>query len=213
MRFPPRPQHLVDVVGHRLICQWHGVGIIPQGRRGVAMAESILRLEEVSSTNEIGGHGVAKSVEARSLQAGLVSKFGEPMTQPSGGQTPAMVQVPGEEPLSEFGRARALAPGHFTGPPEFDRRPPQREPAYLSGLGRSDLFRRCRPFDREHPAVKVPEAQGHQLPPSRTRIRGQADQESHLLRFVQCAQRTCRPVERAVSPRVVGFEVSPRVHP
>ena len=160
------------------------------------MAETILRLEEVSSTNEICGHGVSKSVETHSVQASLVSKFGEPVTQPSGSQTPAMVQIPGEEPLSESRRARrTLPPGHFAGPPKFDRRPPQREPAHLSSLGWSDLFRRCRPLDCEHPAVQVAETQGHQFTSSRTGVGGQADQESYLLGLVQCTQRTRRSVE------------------
>ena len=160
------------------------------------MAEAILRLEEVSSINEICGHGVSKSVETRSVQASLVSKFGEPVTQSSGGQTPAMVQIPGEEPFAESGRPRrTLTPGRFARPPEFNRRPPQCEPAHLSGLCWSDLLRRCRPLDGEHPAVQVAETQSHQLPPSRTGVGGQADQKSHLLHLVQCAQRTRRSVE------------------
>lgn len=66
------------------------------------MPEPLLRLEEVSPANQKGGDGMSKPVEADTLQTSLVPKFREPVTESAGGQAPTMVQVPGEQPFTEF---------------------------------------------------------------------------------------------------------------
>jgi len=65
------------------------------------MTESLLRLEEVSPPNQIGGDGRSKPVEVDALQASVVPKFGEPVAESTGGQAPIMVQVPGKQPVTE----------------------------------------------------------------------------------------------------------------
>jgi hypothetical protein len=45
---------------------------------------------------------MSKPVEADTLQTSLVPKFREPVTESAGGQAPTMVQVPGEQPFTEF---------------------------------------------------------------------------------------------------------------
>jgi hypothetical protein len=103
--------------------------------------EPLLRLEEVSPANQIGGEGMSKPVEADGLQASLVPKFCEPVAESAGGQAPTVVQVPGERPFTEFVLAGGSSqPGRLTEPPQLDCRSSQRQPAHRPGFGGANLF-------------------------------------------------------------------------
>jgi len=65
------------------------------------MPKPVLCLEEVSPANQISGDGMSKPVETDVLQTSVVPKFGEPVAESAGGQAPIMVQVPGEQPVTE----------------------------------------------------------------------------------------------------------------
>ncbi len=105
------------------------------------MPQPLLRLEEVSPANQIGGDGMSQPVETDALQTSLVPKFREPVAESAGGQAPAMVQVPGEQPFTEFVLAgESSPPGRFADPPQLDCRSSQRQPAHLPGFGGANLF-------------------------------------------------------------------------
>ena len=105
------------------------------------MPEPLLGLEEVSPANQISGDGMSKPVEADALQTSLVPKFREPVAESAGGKAPTMVQVPGEQPFTEFVLAGGSSPpGRLTDPPQLDRRSSQRQPANLPGLCGADLL-------------------------------------------------------------------------
>jgi len=82
------------------------------------MSDASLSLEEVSPANQIGGHGMSKPVETDTVRANFISKFGEPVAESTGGKAPIMVQVPGDQPVTETPLAgRSSPPSRFTGPP------------------------------------------------------------------------------------------------
>ena len=105
------------------------------------MPEPLLRLEEVSPANQIGGDGMSKPVEADALQTSFIPKFREPVAESAGSQAPTMVQVPGEQPFTELVIAGDTSPpGRLADPPQLDRRSSQCQPAHLPGLGGAHLF-------------------------------------------------------------------------
>jgi hypothetical protein len=105
------------------------------------MPEPLLRLEEVSPANQIGGDGMSKPVEADALQTSFIPKFREPVAESAGGEALAMVQVPGEQPFTETTLAsRSSPPGRLADPLQLDRCSSQCQLAHLPGLGRANLF-------------------------------------------------------------------------
>ena len=53
------PQHDIDVVGHLTVFQWKGVGVVPERRRRIAMAQPVLGPEELTPADQECGDGVA----------------------------------------------------------------------------------------------------------------------------------------------------------
>ena len=105
------------------------------------MPEPLLRLEEVSPANQIGGDGMSKPVEADALQTSLVPKFREPVAESAGGQAPSHGPGPWRTAIHRIRSCRRLVAARPPpDPPQLDRRPSQRQPAHLPGLGRANLF-------------------------------------------------------------------------
>ena len=84
---------------------------------------------------------MAQAMEADPGQASLSAEFGEPVTHAAGRETALVVDVSGEDPLTE-GRVtvHALSPGRFAGSPELHRGESQSQSPDLSCLRRTDLF-------------------------------------------------------------------------
>jgi hypothetical protein len=105
------------------------------------MPEPLLCLEEDSPANQVGGDGMSKTVKADALEASFIPKFGEPVAESAGGEAPAMVQVPGEQPFTKFVLAGgSSSPGRLANPPQLNRRSSQCQPAHLPGFGGANLF-------------------------------------------------------------------------
>ena len=105
------------------------------------MSEPLLGLEKITPTDEIGGHGVSKPVEADALETRFVPNLREPVAEPARGEASTVVEVPGEQPVAELALAgHSPAPCRLVGPPQIDCRTSQRQPAHLPGLRRADHF-------------------------------------------------------------------------
>jgi hypothetical protein len=92
------------------------------------MPKPVLCLEEVSPANQISGDGMSKPVETDVLQTSVVPKFGEPVAESAGGQAPIMVQVPGEQPVTETPLAGGSSEVGSPVDPLLVRSPPESPP-------------------------------------------------------------------------------------
>jgi hypothetical protein len=109
---------------------------------------------------------VAKAMKAHARQTGLSTEFRKPVTHSAGRETALVIDVSGEDPLTELRhRVHAPPPCRFAAPPKFSCGPPENQPAHLFRLGRSDLFTGRTPLDRQYSSVEVAESERSELAP------------------------------------------------
>ena len=92
-------QEGVEVVGHILVVEGGGVGVVAERCGGVTMTKAGRGFEELALVDEVGGHAVAQAVKRRLVDAGGPPETGETVAQGAGGQVGDPLRAWREQPV------------------------------------------------------------------------------------------------------------------
>ena len=90
------------------------------------MSEALLGPQQLTSSDQEGGHAMAQAVQGGSGDLGSLGEFGEPVAEGSRGEPDVVAVFRGEQPRAEgdtFGKPARPRPGARS--PQLDGPPPE----------------------------------------------------------------------------------------